>query len=244
MRWIRYAGAPLLMVVAQAAVADVIVVRSNGPSATRYPPGKRLPDNARLKLQKDDQIVLLDARGTRTLSGAGDFPATAAPSAAAPSTAAAIASTATSRRQRVGATRSMSAMVEPTFRPGIFLVDVAAPGKVCVVDTGAVTLWRGNSRVPATTTLTGSDGATATINWIAGQATQPWPATLPVRQGARYQLSSSTSAMAMPLQFEALGSRPADLQQLAAALIARGCQNQVDVLVATTPPSPTPETGG
>lgn len=233
-----------MVLVAQAAAADVIVVRANGPSATRYPPGKTLPDAARLKLQKGDQIVLLDARGTRSLAGPGDFAATAAPSASAPSTASAMASTAINRRQRVGATRSMSAMVEPTFRPGIFLVDVAAPGKVCVVDTGAVTLWRGNSRVPATTTLTSSDGKTATVSWIAGQATQPWPTTLPVKQGASYQLSSSTNPMAMPLQFEALATRPADLQQLAATLIARGCQNQVDVLVATTPPSPTPEPAG
>src|SRR5688500_10845380 len=72
--------ARLLLVAATAALlastasaAAVLVVRSSGPSATAYPPGKALPDTHVLKLKASDTVVLLDSRGTRTLSGPGNF---------------------------------------------------------------------------------------------------------------------------------------------------------------------------
>ena len=58
---------------ASSASAAVLVVRSSGPSAAAYPAGKALPDSHVLKLKASDTIVLLDSRGTRTLSGPGNF---------------------------------------------------------------------------------------------------------------------------------------------------------------------------
>src|SRR4051794_30738387 len=68
-----------LLAAASAAAADILVVRSTGPSSASYPPGKRLPDNARLTLQAADQLMLLDGRGTRMVRGPGTFSAGAAP---------------------------------------------------------------------------------------------------------------------------------------------------------------------
>ena len=80
-RWLLIAASAALLT--STASAAVLVVRSSGPSAAAYPPGKALPDNHVLKLKATDTIVLLDARGTRSLSGPGNFSvsASAAPAA-------------------------------------------------------------------------------------------------------------------------------------------------------------------
>src|SRR5688500_6017825 len=76
----RVAIAALLATAAASAAANVLVVRSSGPSAKSYAPGSSLPDNARLQLRAGDTVVVLDSRGTRTFRGPGTFsPATAAP---------------------------------------------------------------------------------------------------------------------------------------------------------------------
>lgn len=238
MHWTKFAVAAAFAALAQPALADVVVIRANGPSAGRFPPGKTLPDATRLTLKQGDQIVLLDTHGTRTLAGPGVFAATGGPAVAAPSALSAMASNATNRRARVGAVRGLTA-VPPvtTTRPGIFLVDVAVPGSVCVVDSATVTLWRGDARAAAATTLTGGDGTTATVSWIRGQTTAPWPVALRVAEGSSYRLRSTAGAAETIVQFRTLAAQPANLQQLASALIKHGCQGQVDVLVATTPTS-------
>ena len=244
MRWISMAAAALIAGGGQAARADVIVVRSNGPSAARLPPGKTLSDNTRLTLQRGDQIVLLDARGTRTVTGPAVVSAAGDPSRAAPTALSAVIGPSTSRRSRVGAVRGMSRTPPATSRPGIFLVDVTKPGRMCVVDPAAVTMWRADASAAAATVLTAGDGRSATVNWIAGQNTAPWPTALPVAQGASYQLLPARGGLAVTIEFQTLAAPPANLQQLAAGLITHGCQAQVDVLVATTSAAPVPGTGG
>ena len=72
---------PLLMavVLGGAAVAVVApdvakagtVVASSGPSAGKYPVGKKLKDTDRITLRAGDSVTVLDSRGTRIISGAG-----------------------------------------------------------------------------------------------------------------------------------------------------------------------------
>lgn len=227
----RYAAGAALLALAQPAAADVLVVRSNGPSAARYAPGHSLPDSARIALQKGDQVVLLDTHGTRVLTGPGQFSVTGGPAAAAPSALAALAGNATQRRTRVGAVRNLPDGTNA--RPNIFFVDIAAPGPMCVADPATVQLWRGKADSTATATIAGDDGASATIRWIKGQSTQPWPAALPVAEGRSYRLVDPAGA-ATALRFETLDPPPTDLNGLASSLIARGCKAQVDVLIAAT----------
>src|SRR5687767_10375819 len=72
-RIVRLALAGLLALGAAAAAANVVVIRSSGPSARSYPAGRSLPDNARIALRQGDTLVVLDARGTRTFRGPGTF---------------------------------------------------------------------------------------------------------------------------------------------------------------------------
>src|SRR3546814_474907 len=57
------------------AAAQSMVVRSTGPSASKYPAGARLKASDRLTLAAGDRIVLIQAGKTRTLSGPGTFSA-------------------------------------------------------------------------------------------------------------------------------------------------------------------------
>src|SRR4051812_47496850 len=75
----RGAIAALLAAAAMPAAATVLIVRSTGPSAAAYAPGRTLPDNARLTLRAGDAVIVLGAGGTRTFRGPGVF----SPSAAA-----------------------------------------------------------------------------------------------------------------------------------------------------------------
>ncbi|MFP5456875.1 MAG: hypothetical protein ACLGHK_15450 [Alphaproteobacteria bacterium] len=98
------------VMLAGTAAAAPLVVRSSGPSAKAYPAGKALADNAKLTLKAGDTIVLLDGKGTRTLSGPGTFSASASTVAAASTgtTLNALVSGGGEKRARIGAVRSAS----------------------------------------------------------------------------------------------------------------------------------------
>ena len=58
-----------------AAMASVVVVKSLGPSSKAYPPGKTLPESAKITLQGGDVVTLLGPGSAKTLRGPGNFDA-------------------------------------------------------------------------------------------------------------------------------------------------------------------------
>src|SRR4029078_10141530 len=58
-----------------AALANVVVVKSLGPSAKSYPPGKTLPPSAKITLQGGDVVTVLGPSAAKTLRGPGNFDA-------------------------------------------------------------------------------------------------------------------------------------------------------------------------
>ena len=124
-----FAAATIALLAATSSAAAVLVVRSSGPSAAAYPPGKALPDSHVLKLKASDTIVLLDSRGTRSLSGPGNFSVSAS---AAPSAATRTAG-ASARRVRLGAVRGAGAR-------SVWQADLGRSGNVCVANPGELTL--------------------------------------------------------------------------------------------------------
>ena len=72
--WI--AGAAIAALVGSSpAVASVVVVKSLGPSAKAYPPGKTLPESAKITLQGGDVVTVLGPAAAQTLRGPGNFAA-------------------------------------------------------------------------------------------------------------------------------------------------------------------------
>ena len=84
-----------------------------------------------------------------------------------------------------------------------------------------------------------SSGGNAQVTWIKGQTVQPWPATLPVTDGAKYTLTGVGAENAgTAIEVKRLATPPAALPDMAKALIAAGCSAQLDLLIATaTPPA-------
>ena len=60
-----------LAIVPGAVLAKAVVVRSVGPSAKAYPPGKALPDSAKIALQPGDSVTIVGGNSARTLRGPG-----------------------------------------------------------------------------------------------------------------------------------------------------------------------------
>jgi hypothetical protein len=209
------------------AAANVLVVRSTGPSAASYPPGRSLPDNARLALRAGDSVIVLGAGGTRSFRGPGTF----SPGAAVRAGGAALATT-DGRRARIGAVRS--AGIVP-HGPTIWHVDVTQSGTFCLASASHVMLWRPDATVPATLTIAGAGGAPSTVRWAAGQATIAWPPAIPIANGASYSIVQSGVTVPTRVTFRTLAREPADLAGVASALIANGCQSQLDILVESQP---------
>jgi hypothetical protein len=232
---------------ATVASAEALVVRSSGPSAKAYPPGKAIPDNSRIILKANDQLVILDNKGTRTLTGPGNFsPAQpSAPVASSGSTFAALVSQRSERRARIGAVRGTPPMTAAEINqpPNVWFVDVNRGATVCAADPSVLSLWRADPAQPASTTLTDATGATATIDWRAGQATAAWPMTVPAASGA-YTITGAAGTPAKSMTVVKLDSDPQDINALAAILVQNKCEAQLDLLLQTTSTAPVTKPGG
>ena len=204
--------------VADLAIAKAVVVRSIGPSAKAYPPGKALPDSAKISLQQGDSVTVVGGNSARTLRGPGTFPAAAGAQELA---------MAASRRSRFGAMRSG----ELALNPSPWNLDVTQSGTVCATGK-SLKIWRPESDGAVKLTITKGSGPATTVNWPAGKSTIDWPAAVPIAEGADYQLVVAGGSETQSIRFAVLPAIPAEAEDTAAALVAHGCQNQLDVLVA------------
>jgi hypothetical protein len=215
------AAASAALLISTSAAAAVLVVRSSGPSAGAYPPGKALPDTHKLNLKASDTIVLLDSRGTRTLRGPGNFSvlASAAPTVAASNTAGTSA-----RRVRLGAVRGAGTR-------SVWQAELDRSGNVCVANPSELTLYRGDASQAADVTLTDASGKKADVHFEANQWDAAWPAALPVTSGSKVSVSGLSTPATLTLRI--LSPVPSGLEGMAQSLIRADCQAQLDVLINT-----------
>jgi hypothetical protein len=226
-----FATAALTVTLAGAAIAGPVVVRSTGPSARAYPAGRKLPDNAQLALRAGDTVVLLDARGTRTLSGPGTFPAVGGSSrTSAAQTATRILANQTASERRGGAVRGGTPTGEARS-PNLWFVDLSKSGTMCLADLNAVRLWRPSGAKAAEVKVASATGS-ATVSMPQGATVADWPRSLPVAPGAEYTITADGMAPAK-VKFTTV-PMPASLEDTAAQLIEKGCSTQLDLLIAQT----------
>ena len=212
------AGAAMAAILSSsAAVASVVVVKSLGPSAKAYPPGKTLPESAKITLQGGDVVTVLGPASAQTLRGPGNFAAGQMSLASAEG-----------KRGRFGALRA----AEVAHNPSIWDIDVSQSGKVCVSNASAVQAWRPDSEAPVTVKIRSSDGKSQDLSWTAGKALAPWPAALPITGGTEYQVEWPDGGDSSKLDVITVNSLPSDdLVGAAQVLIEHGCQKQLDLLV-------------
>ena len=208
--------AAVLALGSTAAMASVVVVKSLGPSSKAYPPGKTLADSAKITLQGGDVVTLLGPGSAKTLRGPGNFDTRQVASASS-----------SARRGRFGALRAS----EVAKNPSIWDIDVTQSGKVCVSKKTKLQVWRPVSEGAVTVQIRKPDGSVAPLTWASGTALTQWPTGLAVKSGETYQVNWPGSGDKSSLEFVAVDA-PVDLVGTAQVLIANGCTNQLDLLVA------------
>jgi hypothetical protein len=211
-------GAAVAIVMGSTAgVANVVVVKSLGPSSKAYPPGKTLPESAKITLQGGDVVTVIGPSSAQTLRGPGNFDAKQV----------ALASAA-GQRGRFGALRA----ADVAHNPSIWDIDATQSGTVCVNNASKLQLWRPDKEAPITVKIHDANGKTEDLSWAAGAALAAWPAALPIKDGAEYQVEWPDGGDSSKLDLVTIvPPPPEDLVGAAQVLIAHGCQKQLDLLV-------------
>lgn len=215
-RLMLWGAAVVIALGSTASVANVVVVKSLGPSAKAYPPGRTLPESARISLQGGDVVTVIGPNSAQTLRGPGNFDAKQV-----------ALSAAAGQRGRFGALRA----VEVAQNPSIWDIDASAGGKVCVSDPSKLQVWRPDSEAPISVQIRSADGQSQTLSWAAGKALAPWPAAMPIKNGNHYSVEWPDGGDTAKLDVVTIASTPADLVGAAQVLLANGCQKQLDLLV-------------
>ncbi|HEX9946395.1 MAG TPA: hypothetical protein VGA98_02540 [Allosphingosinicella sp.] len=218
---VKGAAAAAMLAAPAALCAAPLVVRSAGPSAKAWPPGRAVGENTLVVLKAGDVVTVLASSGARTLRGPGTFKVAAGGSAPA-----------FNARSRFSAMRGPE--VPPA--PGLWDVDVSRGGNVCLADSSQIVLWRPAADAEATLQVTPASGASQPVAWPAGRLVQRWPHQLPIADGAEYSLKWADAGESTRLRFKTLAAVGDDPTALAKALIDKGCEAQLDLLIKAAPP--------
>ena len=223
------AGAALTLPVA--AMAGV-VVKSTGPSATRYPVGSKVDDNATITLKAGDVITVLTAQGTRVIKGAGTFRVGDRPQVAADRFASLTRKRAATR-VRTGAVRD--GLAEAATNPSLWYVDVTRSGTVCLYDLATVRLWRPGADGTITYRMFNREnGAAVDVTFDEAVTVAALdPARLPIAEGAPYIITGPDNATSAQISFVLLQGDYEAPDALGEALIAKGCTVQLEALAAS-----------
>jgi len=198
---------------APAVAAKQIVVRSSGPSAKAYPVGKQLAEGSQVSLRAGDRLTVLGPAKALVLQGPGNFKLAAAASVDA------------FNRSRFSARRG------PPLPRGPWAIDVAQSGPVCAPRKQPLSLWRANGDDDTKVSITGPDGKTTTLEWPAGNETLAWPENLPLDDGSSYKVQVAGQATPGEWKIASIGPWPMDRSTTAEALLAKGCEPQLEELV-------------
>lgn len=223
-------GAALALPVA--AMAGV-VVKSTGPSSTKYPVGTKVDDNATITLKAGDVVTVLTAEGTRVIKGAGTFRVGDRPQVASDRFASLTRKRAATR-VRTGAVRGEQD--ETVTNPSLWYVDITRSGTICLYDLSTVRLWRPGTEGTATYRIAAhgdnADQAEVTFDDTVTVAALD-PARMPIAEGGHYMVTGPDGSASAELNFVLLAEDYEQPDALAEALISKGCSVQLEALAST-----------
>ncbi len=215
-----------LSITAQTAEAGVIV-SSSGPSASDYPVGREIDANDRITLQDGDTVTVLDNGGTRVFRGAGTFMLSEQSGASRNRAFAALTTQRSARRARTGAVRSAGST--EVSNPNLWYVDVTRAGTICLTSTESVRLWRADTQAESTYAITSADSdAESAVTFPAGEMLAAWDLYNPPEAGVTYRIGHGAGSTAVEVRFVVLEEVPETPEGLAGALIANGCNVQLE----------------
>lgn len=230
-----------------AALANTIVVKSDGPSSTSYKPGDKLALNAVITLKAKDVLTILDGRGTRTLRGPGNFNTSPATNVIGDTrnSLTELLTTNRAKRARTGAVRGgvMPAADKAPRSPNLWFVDISQSSTACVPDLANIQLWRPDHAVPldVKVTIPGTKQST-TITFVQSQSVASWPSDeMPAALNGTYALTWAGLLKPITIKIASMDGSGEGLESTASALITKGCRAQLDLLVETVAlPDPAP----
>ena len=236
LRRLGLTGAALLaaLAVTGTAAAQSIIVRSTGPSASKYPAGTKLKASDRVALVDGDKVVLMQGGKTRTLSGKGTFTvgATVQASQSMGTTVTRMLAKGPTTRSRGGFAREAETAAPSEFRaPNLWLLDYRSGGTFCVADPATLMLWRPD--MSSDTALTIAKGSQSeTVALVSGAQFRKWPTeTLPIEYGVDYQMSGAGLAAPVTVRFATIAAMPETADAATEMLMSKGCTPQLDRLV-------------
>lgn len=228
------ATALLAIAVTGTAAAQSMVVRSTGPSASKYPTGTKLKSTDKLTLASGDKVVLMQAGKTRTLSGPGTFGASGTIQAnqSMGATVTRMLSSGPTMRSRGGFSRGAEEAAPVDLRaPNLWLLDYREGGTFCVADPSRLTLWRPNMDSDQLLKIEQGDKV-ETVAIVAGANFRKWPTeALPVQYGIDYRLSGAGLATPVTIRFTQMDALPDSAESSVDVLMAKGCTPQLNRLV-------------
>lgn len=226
----RLAGLALAGAVLAAPVAAMagVVVKSTGPSSSKYPVGAKVEDTSTITLKAGDSLTVLTARGTKVMKGAGTFKVGERPKATRQRFSA-ITRTRAANRVRIGSSRS-AASGAPITNPSVWYVDVTKSGTVCLNDLETVRFWRPDSAALATYSLSRSSSADSiNVTFDAKDAVAPIdPALMTVASGDTFSITGpGDGAESVQVTLVKIDGETQRADQLAETFIGAGCMVQV-----------------
>lgn len=217
------------------AAAQSMVVRSTGPSASKYPAGAKLKSADKLTLVAGDRIVLMQAGKTRTLSGPGTFGATGTVQASQSlgGNVTRMLAKGPTMRSRGGFSRGDTPETGDVRAPNLWLLDYREAGTFCVLDPAVLMLWRPNMEGDTALEIE-SAGKKTTVAIVDGANFRKWPTdVLPVQYGTDYRLSGGGLAKPVTVRFASVENAPDTVEGSIDMLMAKGCSPQLNRLVDT-----------
>lgn len=176
------------------AMAQAVVVRASGPSAAKFPTGKKLADGAKVALEAGDTLTVLDRAGTRVLKGKGSFTIDSKVIRDRGVVGMLSRSLNNPTSIRAGAVRGAvlpGVETRPLLPKSVWIANIDRGGKVCVPQGSDVYLWRGSNTTRRTTSLGAAEGGTmVTLLFPPRTSGVAWPsATLPLIAGRSYRMN-------------------------------------------------------
>lgn len=235
--------------VSTSANAEPIVVKSSGPSAATYPPGKKLAPASTITLKSGDVLTILDGKGTRTLRGPSSFSTSSVTSSGVDTrtSLSSLLTTNRARRARTGAVRTVTSgdTAKTPRSPNLWFVDISQSSTVCVNDMANIQLWRPDQAKALKVKISNvKTGANALVTYEKNQSLAVWPTgALAAVDGTSYALSWAGLAKPIGIRIVPMGNKVEGLESTASSLITKGCEAQLNLLIETVA-QPDPVIGG
>jgi hypothetical protein len=219
-----------LVVAGRAAADQAIVVAATAPGLTI---GQVIEDGAAIRMPEGANALFLFSSGrTVTVKGPYEGPLDRLSGGKEPRNrltglfgAEHFAQNELGAARNVGPPKGRSADELPA-------IDASVPGVWCVQAGHQPHIQRPADPAFVTAVLKPATGKPATISWDAAAATQPWPATLPLNDGAEIQVLSSDQSHRHSLVIRVVEDA-GDPGLLAVALVRAGCRRQAETVLAS-----------